>query len=265
MHRCRSNVKTLIKKGNRMKQRSFERTSAGKTIANFALNKLKKDRNNGFCSSPASRQMKLYSFTLIELLVVIAIIAILAAILLPALNSARERGRSASCISQLKNLNHKLIFYLDANEDFYPYSSWNQNAEDWWWRVMDVWTSAGVSSGEQCQCPSASASEGSFAISARINYGMNYYLGNNTRYKSGQIKSPSSTMIMADTKNNLHPSWGGKGGTSVGEASMRHNTRANMFCADGHADAISESPSGRDDTVDGRYWLCPYAASNPEL
>ncbi|MBO5667547.1 MAG: prepilin-type N-terminal cleavage/methylation domain-containing protein [Lentisphaeria bacterium] len=70
--------------------------------------------------SLSSQKVKPYGFTLIELLVVIAIIAILAAILLPALNSARERGRSAACISNLKQLGTSLNMYLQANDDLLP-------------------------------------------------------------------------------------------------------------------------------------------------
>ena len=64
--------------------------------------------------------MKKHRFTLIELLIVIAIIAILAAILLPALQAARERSYSASCTSNLKNLGTVTTNYANDNRTFWP-------------------------------------------------------------------------------------------------------------------------------------------------
>ena len=59
-------------------------------------------------------------FTLIELLVVIAIIAILAAMLLPALSAARERARVTNCINLLKNMGSALHIYSGFSNDFLP-------------------------------------------------------------------------------------------------------------------------------------------------
>ena len=70
-------------------------------------------------SAPVSTRFKL--FTLIELLVVIAIIAILAAMLMPALQKARESGRSASCLNNLKQIGTAMDMYAgDFDDHFIP-------------------------------------------------------------------------------------------------------------------------------------------------
>jgi prepilin-type N-terminal cleavage/methylation domain-containing protein len=72
-------------------------------------------------------------FTLIELLVVIAIIAILVAILLPSLKSARDMAKSISCVNNLKQQNYALTMLVDDSDGYLPWACVRDNPTKTYW------------------------------------------------------------------------------------------------------------------------------------
>ena len=211
-------------------------------------------------SAVAESRVKRGNFTLIELLIVVAIIAILAGMLLPALNAARAKAHSISCLSNLKQLGSTILMYAGDYNSSLPYSYQKVGSVETFWQEFLANQSyiGPVMTEKILRCPVQQQTNTTFS---RVNshYGVNAHI---------MTTAPTSPLKLGNTKGKkllIADAWvaaaqdapdttkgyfkftrgavyDGTVGTSQGVPANRHQNLTNFAWIDGHASTENFSP-----------------------